>query len=188
MELRHLRAFVAVADELHFGRAAERLGIQQPPLSLQIQALERETGVSLLRRHAKGIELTFEGNQFLRHARAVVTAVSDATQAPRQARSGIAGNFSLAMTFTVAGYYLPAPLARFCRILPNVQVSLFEMDRADIERKLVAGKIDLAVILTIQDLLDLGIKMNLAASRVRILEFFLATFAFPGNCELGGFR
>ncbi|HSY87424.1 MAG TPA: LysR family transcriptional regulator [Verrucomicrobiae bacterium] len=148
LSLRQIQYFIASAEAGKLSLAASQLGVSQSAVTEAIQALEQETGVALLHRHAKGIELTFEGNQFLRHARAVVTAVSDATQAPRQARSGVAGSFSLAMTFTVAGYFLPAPLARFRRILPDVQVNLFEMDRADIERQLVAGKIDLAVILT----------------------------------------
>jgi DNA-binding transcriptional LysR family regulator len=148
LSLRQIQYFIATAEAGKLSLAASQLGVSQSAVTEAIQALEHETGVALLRRHAKGIELTFEGNQFLRHARAVVAAVSDATQAPRQARSGVAGSFSLAMTFTVAGYFLPAPLARFRRIFPDIEVELFELDRADIERKLVAGKIDLAVILT----------------------------------------
>ena len=148
LSLRQIRYFIASAEAGKLSLAASQLGVSQSAVTEAIKALEQETGVSLLHRHGKGIELTVEGNQFLRHARAVVAAVSDATQAPRQARSGIAGSFSLAVTFTVAGYFLPAPLARFRRIFPNIAVQLFEMDRADIERKLIGGKIDLAVILT----------------------------------------
>lgn len=148
LSLRQINYFIATAEAGKLSLAASQLGVSQSAVTEAIKALEQETGVELLRRHAKGIELTFEGNQFLRHARAVTVAVSDATQAPRQARSGVSGSFSLATTFTVAGYFLPTPLARFCRIFPDVRVNLFEMDRPDIERKLVRGKIDLAVILT----------------------------------------
>ncbi len=148
LSLRQINYFIATAEAGKLSLAASQLGVSQSAVTEAIKALEHETGVELLRRHAKGIELTFEGNQFLRHARAVAAAVSDAAQAPRQARSGVSGSFSLAMTYTVAGYFLPTPLARFCRIFPNVRVHLFEMDRPDIERKLVRGKIDLAVILT----------------------------------------
>jgi len=148
LSLRQINYFIATAEAGKLSLAASQLGVSQSAVTEAIKALEHETGVELLRRHAKGIELTFEGNQFLRHARAVAAAVSDAAQAPRQARSGVSGSFSLAMTYTVAGYFLPTPLARFCRIFPNARVNLFEMDRDDIERKLVRGKIDLAVILT----------------------------------------
>lgn len=148
LSLRQINYFIATAEAGKLSLAASQLGVSQSAVTEAIKALERETGVELLRRHAKGIELTFEGNQFLRHARAVASAVSDATLAPRQARSGVSGRFSLAVTYTVAGYFLPAPLARFRRIFPNVHVDLFEMDRTDIERKLVRSNVDLAVILT----------------------------------------
>ena len=148
LSLRQINYFIATAEAGKLSLAASQLGVSQSAVTEAIKALEHETGVELLRRHAKGIELTFEGNQFLRHAPAGPAAVSCAAQAPRQARSGVSGSFSLAMTYTVAGYFLPTPLARFCRIFPNVRVNLFEMDRDDIERKLVRGKIDLAVILT----------------------------------------
>jgi DNA-binding transcriptional LysR family regulator len=148
LSLRQIHYFIATAEAGKLSLAASQLGVSQSAVTEAIKALESETGVELLRRHGKGVELTLEGSQFLRNARAVVAAVSDATQAPRQVRSAVAGRFSLAMTFTVAGYFLPAPLARFRRIFPGIVVELFEIDRADIERKLITGEIDLAVMLT----------------------------------------
>ena len=111
LSLRQIHYFIATAEAGKLSLAASQLGVSQSAVTEAIKALESETGVELLRRHGKGVELTLEGSQFLRNARAVVAAVSDATQAPRQVRSGVAGRFSLAMTFTVAGYFLPAPLA-----------------------------------------------------------------------------
>jgi DNA-binding transcriptional LysR family regulator len=83
MELRHLRYFIAIAEEHSFRRAAVRLGIQQPPLSLQIRHLERETGAPSFRRHARGVELTDAGKLLLEEARVVLNQVE-------QAKSGVA--------------------------------------------------------------------------------------------------
>jgi DNA-binding transcriptional LysR family regulator len=147
LSLRQIRYFIATSEAGKLSLAASQLGVSQSAVTEAIKALEAETGATLLRRTPRGVELTAAGNEFLRHARTVVAAVSEATQAPRQAQSGVSGSFSLAVTYTVAGYFLPAPLARFRRLFPAVEVNLFEMDRADIERRLVARKIDLAVIL-----------------------------------------
>jgi DNA-binding transcriptional LysR family regulator len=148
LSLRQMHYFIATAEAGKLSLAGSQLGVSQSAITEAIKALEAETGTRLLRRHARGVELTLEGTEFLRHARAVVAAVSDAAQAPRRARSAVAGRFSLAVTYTVAGYFVPAPLARFRRLFPGVQVDLIEMDRPEIERRLVAGRVDLAVMLT----------------------------------------
>src|SRR5437588_4480702 len=98
MELRHLRYFVAVAEEGHVTRAAERLGIQQPPLSQQIHALEAELEVQLFRRKPRGVELTQAGEALLAEARTVLQQVEHAVTATRRAARGEAGRIGLGFT------------------------------------------------------------------------------------------
>lgn len=98
LELRHLRYFLAVAEERHMTRAAARLGLQQPPLSQQIHALERELGTKLFTRLPRGVELTPAGEGFLEEARAVLSGVERATLRARAAAMGQRGRISIGLT------------------------------------------------------------------------------------------
>src|SRR5215208_2419899 len=140
MELRHLRYFVAVAEELHFGRAAERLHIAQPPLSRQIRDLERELGTPLFERVPRGVELTPVGRAFLPEARLTLA------QAQRAARGEIG---RLRVGFVEAATYsgiLPDVLGFFRMHLPNIGLSLFEMDAAQQAEALRDGRIDVGIL------------------------------------------
>jgi DNA-binding transcriptional LysR family regulator len=88
MELRPLRYFIAVAEELHFSRAAKRLGVAQPPVTRQIQLLERELGVQLLERTKRVVKLTPAGQVFLKEARQILGQVAHAAQCATQAKAG----------------------------------------------------------------------------------------------------
>ena len=127
MELRHLRYFVAVAEELSFTRAARRLRISQPPLSQQIQDLETEIGAPLFDRSSRRVELTAVGASFLEHAKAILAQSKDALEDARAIASGRAGMIRLGTT----GSVLLGPLARliseFTRAHPGILIRLREM-------------------------------------------------------------
>src|ERR671916_600289 len=103
MELRHLRYFVTVATELHFGRAAELLFISQPALSQQIRSLEGELGLQLLERDRRGVRLTPEGAAFLAEARAVVQQADRAAAVARALSEGASGRLRIGYVRTMAG-------------------------------------------------------------------------------------
>jgi DNA-binding transcriptional LysR family regulator len=145
MELRHLRYFIVVADEGHFTRAAERLGMQQPPLSQQIRALEDELGFSLFVRHPKGATLTAGGAVFLQEAKAILDNVADgAARAARVAR-GTEGHISLGLTSSAAAHPLIPRTMRAYRVArPGVTVEFREGNAAELTDAVAAGKLDVA--------------------------------------------
>lgn len=144
MELRHLRYFVAVAEELHFRRAAERLHIAQPPLSLQIAELERELGARLLdRRQGRSTRLTAAGKCFLDDARRILAATDQAAERARRAQHGTAGSLSVGMTSSMAYGIVPTLLRQHRVRYPDVQIRLAEMSTAVQEQALLERSIDL---------------------------------------------
>jgi DNA-binding transcriptional LysR family regulator len=139
MELRHLRYFVTVAEELHFGRAAARLHLSQPPLSMQVKALEAELGTRLLARTQRKVELTAAGEVFLRDAREILQRVEQAAGAARRAARGEIG--ALAVGFvTIADYnVLPSVLSAFRARNPAVGLTLREAT-TDVQLRDLAGE------------------------------------------------
>lgn len=131
MELRHLRYFVTVAEELHFGRAAARLFIAQPPLSQQIQQLERELGVSLFARTSRRVQLTAAGEAFLTEARQILRGVEAAPGAARRAASGDTGRLAIGFAASATYDLLPAVLHDFRALYPEVALSLQELNAAE---------------------------------------------------------
>ena len=147
MELRHLRYFVAVAEERHITRAAERLGIQQPPLSQQIRALEAELGTPLLRRHPRGVELTQAGEALLAEARAVLEQVERAVTVTRRAGRGEAGRIGLGFTSSASFHPLvPAMVRAYRDAFPLVALSLEESGTSELVEALVQQRLDAAFV------------------------------------------
>ncbi len=147
MELRHLRYFVAVAEELHFHRAATRLHISQPPLSQQIRALERELGVTLLARNRRRVALTTAGAAFLVDARGILAAVERASDRARGIARGSLGTLSIGFVGSAMfSPTLPNILREFRKDHPNVGLVLRELPTTLQLAALVAGELDIGVI------------------------------------------
>jgi DNA-binding transcriptional LysR family regulator len=127
IELRHLRYFVAVAEELHFGRAARRLGIAQPPLSVQMQRLEAELGVALFERTSRRVELTAAGTRLLEEGKRVLDDFAAAMDAARRAARGETGSISVAFAASVMSLSLPRIIRRFREEFPHVRLELREL-------------------------------------------------------------
>lgn len=127
MELRHLRYFVMVAEELHFGRAAERLHMTQQPLSQQIYQLEAELGVSLFHRTKRRIQLTDAGKVFFEESRHLLLQADQAMEKARQAARGEIGRLSIGFSGFATYSVLPKVLQTFRERFPQVELNLEEM-------------------------------------------------------------
>ncbi len=140
MDLRHLKYFVAVAEELHFGRAAQRLHISQPPLSQQIRQLEEELGVRLLIRTKRRVEITPAGEALLAEARRILAAADEAVRRTVRVDKGEIG--SLAVGFIGSANYsvLPLVIREFRRRFQEVELSLTEMNTSNQIEALHAGR------------------------------------------------
>ncbi|MDX9717460.1 MAG: LysR family transcriptional regulator [Thauera sp.] len=126
MNLRQLRCFIAVAEELHFSRAAERLHIEQSPLSRIIKKLESDLGVVLLERTSRGARLTWAGQVFLQDARRVILAFEQAKSNAKSAATGYRGTLRIALSDGIARTRLSALLALCREKEPEVEIRLFE--------------------------------------------------------------
>ncbi|WP_433160464.1 LysR family transcriptional regulator [Kribbella sp. CA-247076] len=143
--LDQLTAFVAVAEELHFGRAAERLSMTQPPLSRQVQKLERAVGVRLLERDNRRVVLTEAGRAFLTEARRLLALVETAGDLARRVDQGAAGTLRLGFTATSAIRTLGPLLRRISADLPDVDVILHERVTSAQLDGLLRGELDLGL-------------------------------------------
>ncbi len=147
MTLRQVRYYIAVADTGSITAAARQVNVSQSVVTEAVKSLEAHLGTLLMERGARGVQLTHEGHQFLRHARRIIAAVEDAEDALVAERRFVEGTLNLGFTSLVAGYYLADLLARYRRAFPSVTVSVTEDERRYIEHLLVNGELDLAVML-----------------------------------------
>lgn len=127
MELTHLKYFMAVAEELHFGRAAKRLNVSQPPLSQQIMKLEDELGVKLFRRSSRVVELTEVGKFFMEEVKAILNRVALMEERMARISSGQSGTLAVGFNEPVLNTVLPKAVDKFRRRYPEVELQLFEM-------------------------------------------------------------
>jgi DNA-binding transcriptional LysR family regulator len=146
MELRQLRYFIAVAEELHFGRAASKLNMTQPPLSQQIQLLEANLGVMLFHRTKRRVELTGPGRSFLTEARAIVASAEAAVGMVKRVHRGEAGRLSVGWKPWADLTALPPMIRAFCDRHPDVQLEIHSLTVDEQVSALLSGTIDVGFI------------------------------------------
>ena len=156
-ELIQLRCFVAVAEELHFGRAAERLNMTQPPLSRQIQTLEHTLDVKLLERTSRSVRLTPAGRAFLPEARRVLRLAEGAALTAKRVARGEAGSIKIGFTAGSSYSFLPRLVAFATAEMPDVDLVLREMVTTAQVEALAANRIDLGLVRMPIDRRGLGI-------------------------------
>jgi len=185
MELRHLRYFLAVAEAGHVTRAAEQLGMQQPPLSQQIRALERELGVQLFRRKPRGVELTEPGQALLADARAVFAHVDHAVAATRRTARGEQGRIAVGFTSSAPFHpFVPRVIRAFRDSFPQVALTLDESGTTELIDDLRAERMDAAFIRTpVADPMGLTVNPLLEEAMVVALP---ASHPLAGSVARGG--
>lgn len=145
MDIRQLRYFIGLAETLHFGRAAQRLHITQPPLSRQIAALESSLGTALFERNSRSVALTPAGEDFYRHATRLLSELDLAVRSAQATARGEQGELRIGFTMYAAWNVLPGLLKRYAERQPEVRLTLRETLPRDLQQALNAGEIDLGI-------------------------------------------
>jgi DNA-binding transcriptional LysR family regulator len=148
MEFRHLRYFLALAEELHFGRAARRLSMSQPPLSLNIQQLEASVGARLFTRNSKEVRLTAAGEAFVPRARALLEQAGEAARYARDVDQGMAGALQVGFVGGMLYRGLPQMLRQFMALHPKLRLALTELSSQDQLIELAHDQLDLGFVHT----------------------------------------
>ncbi|MDR5760964.1 LysR family transcriptional regulator [Caballeronia sp. LZ035] len=145
--LRQIEYFVSVADTGQISRSANLCSVSQSSMTIALQNLEDTVGVALLARHAKGVRLTEAGVRFLRHVQQARQSVDHAVLAAQEEPGQIAGMVRIGVTETISAYLLPSMMATLTRRFRNLQVEVIEREREVIEQQLLAGDLDMALLL-----------------------------------------
>ncbi|MCG8272800.1 LysR family transcriptional regulator [Aquamicrobium sp. NLF2-7] len=145
MNLKQIEYFIALAEELHFGRAAERLGMAQPPLSRQIQQIEADLGAQLINRGRNAISLTQAGERFYERGSALLAELSDIRLEIRRIGQGAEGRLRIGFVGSATYGMLPTILKSFRASWPEVNLSLVPMNNAQLQRSLIRRDIDIAI-------------------------------------------
>ncbi|HEU0202209.1 MAG TPA: LysR family transcriptional regulator [Burkholderiaceae bacterium] len=148
MEFRHLKYFLALAEELHFGRAAKRLAISQPPLSFNIKQLEDDLGVRLFERNSKGVQLTAAGEAFRTVARKLLDGAEEAKTLIREVEAGVIGHLRVGFAGSMLFRGLPQMLQVFGKAAPKVRVELRELNSREQIDELLHEGLDVGFVLT----------------------------------------
>jgi LysR family hydrogen peroxide-inducible transcriptional activator len=152
VSLRQLRYLEALAENLHFGRAAEACAVSQPALSMQIKELEEELQVSLVERRKSGVELTEQGEEIVRRARTILASVRDLRDYAKHQEKVLSGTLRLGAIPSIAPYLLPEALPELQRRFPELNLQLRETITETLVRELIGGDLDLILIaLPIED-------------------------------------
>ncbi|CAE6734891.1 LysR family transcriptional regulator [Paraburkholderia aspalathi] len=145
IDIKPLRYFVTLAETRHFGRAAARLNLSQPPLSRQLAALEANLGVTLLERSPRSVTLTAAGERFYADAKAILAAVEQAVSNAQAAAHGDAGKLAIGFTMCAAYSVVPGYARTFGAAFPEVALNLREVVSNDLAAQVLAGQIDAAI-------------------------------------------
>ena len=172
---RQMRYFIAVAEGRSISSGAASVGISQSAVTDAIRFIEAEIRFPLFVRHAKGVTLTREGEQFLRHARKIVDAVNAIRSGVGQSEANVGGRLNIGATPIVTGYFLTDVLARYRQAFPGVDVAIVE-DRSDfLEHMLVNGELDLAILIVP------GLTRRQALDHEVLLRSDMRVWMAPGN-------
>lgn len=177
MELRHLRYFLAVAEELSFRRAAQRLHVTQPTLSVQVRQLEEQLGVTLFERDTHHVRLTVPGMHFQEHARDLVRRAADARLRVRRVASGETGELSVGFVASLGHGLLPRVVRDYRRKFPGVELHLFQMETAQQIEALANRRLDLGFI-------GMGLSADLADLEIAPVADERLMAAFPEDHPL----